>query len=152
MLVSELSAILVIFLDVSKFMDHFRKLAGVHKLILVINFPDVFVIPRTVHPTLELTVHEFFYFLAFRNTSLLKSIYSLDNQCLAAYLGIFISSIVRASKHVKDEPVLIALMAGILAYIGHNVFCYQQCICTPVVFIFIGIVEVILRSKRSKEA
>lgn len=71
---------------------------------------------------------------------------------LTAYLGIFISSIVRASKHVKDEPVLIALMAGILAYIGHNVFCYQQCICTPVVFIFIGIVEVILRSKRSKEA
>jgi O-antigen ligase len=71
---------------------------------------------------------------------------------LAAYLGIFISSMVRASKHVKEEPVLIALMAGILAYIGHNVFCYQQCICTPVVFIFVGIVEVILRSKRSKEA
>lgn len=71
---------------------------------------------------------------------------------LAAYLGIFISSMARAAKHVKDEPVLIALIAGILAYIGHNVFCYQQCICTPVVFIFVGIVEVILRSKRSKEA
>lgn len=67
---------------------------------------------------------------------------------LAAYVGIFVTSIARASKYVKDEPVLIALMAGALAYMGHNVFCYQQCICTPVVFIFMGISEVIIRSKK----
>lgn len=71
---------------------------------------------------------------------------------LVAYVGIFISSILRASKYVKDKPELIPLMGGILAYMGHNVFCYQQCICTPVVFIFTAIIEVIIRSSRSKEA
>ncbi|MBR3308015.1 MAG: O-antigen ligase family protein [Lachnospiraceae bacterium] len=69
---------------------------------------------------------------------------------LAAYLGIFISSLWRAAKHVKEEPVLAALMAGIVAYMGHNVFCYQQCICTPVVFIYMGITELIIRSRRDK--
>ena len=67
---------------------------------------------------------------------------------LVAYVGIFISSVWRASKYVKDEPVLMALMAAILAYMGHNIFCYQQCICTPVVFIFMAMVEMIIRGKK----
>ena len=67
---------------------------------------------------------------------------------LAAYVGIFVTSIARASKYVKDEPVLVALMAATLAYMGHDVFCYQQCICTPEVFIFMAITEMIIRSKK----
>ncbi len=67
---------------------------------------------------------------------------------LAAYLGIFISIIVRASKHVKEEPAMIPLIAGVLAYVGHNIFCYQQCICTPVVFIFAGMAERLIRSRK----
>ena len=49
---------------------------------------------------------------------------------------------------MKEEPVLVAFMAAVVAYIGHNIFCYQQCVCTPIIFIFMGIIEMICRSVR----
>ena len=67
---------------------------------------------------------------------------------VAAYLGIFLAVFRRAIKAVKEEPVLVAFMAAVVAYIGHNIFCYQQCVCTPIIFIFMGIIEMICRSVR----
>ncbi|MBR1472357.1 MAG: O-antigen ligase family protein [Lachnospiraceae bacterium] len=65
---------------------------------------------------------------------------------LAAYLGIFIAMFRRACRAVTKEPVLIAFMGAIAAYIGHNIFCYQQCVCTPVIFILLGMTEMICRA------
>ncbi len=55
-----------------------------------------------------------------------------------AYIGIFVGAIVRFSKHAKDTPEVIAPVLCILAYMAHNFFCYQQIICTPIIFIIIG--------------
>lgn len=60
---------------------------------------------------------------------------------LVAYTGIFVSIMIRLGKIVCKEKMAIPFMAAILAYVGYNIFCYQQCIGTPVVFIFMGISE-----------
>ena len=65
----------------------------------------------------------------------------------AAYLGIFVSALVRFVKHSDGKPVLIGLAACIAAYMAHNLFCYQQVLCTPFVFVFMAIGEYQLRKK-----
>ena len=65
---------------------------------------------------------------------------------LVSYLGIFLLVFFRAAKRVAKEPVLMVFMACIAAYVGHNIFCYQQCECTTVIFILMGMAEMINRS------
>lgn len=62
-----------------------------------------------------------------------------------AYIGIFISAVARFWKRTKKHPELIAIVTAILCYMGHNFFCYQQIVCTPIVFILIGAGESIIR-------
>ena len=64
---------------------------------------------------------------------------------VASYIGIFVTVIIRMGKIGKTEPAVIPFLAATLAYMGHNFFCYQQCICTPIVFIMMGIGEMIVR-------
>ncbi|MBR0147731.1 MAG: O-antigen ligase family protein [Lachnospiraceae bacterium] len=54
------------------------------------------------------------------------------------YLGIFISSIATSMKNSKKRPIIYGMAISVLAYILHNFFCYQQIICTPIVFIIMG--------------
>lgn len=56
----------------------------------------------------------------------------------AAYIGIFVSTIITAIKNINKEPFLIAVIMSVLAYMGHNFFCYQQVVCTPIIFILMG--------------
>ena len=55
-----------------------------------------------------------------------------------AYVGIFIGAIVRFTKKAAETPEVIAPALCILAYMAHNFFCYQQIICTPIIFLIIG--------------
>ncbi len=64
---------------------------------------------------------------------------------IIAYLGIFVTSAVRLGKAAYKEPFAIGCLAAILSYIGFNFFCYQQCICTPTIFIIMGIGELCIR-------
>ncbi len=66
---------------------------------------------------------------------------------LIAYGGIFISGAARFANKAYKEPFLVALTACILGYMGHNFFCYQQVVCTPFIFLFIGMGEGILRKE-----
>lgn len=63
------------------------------------------------------------------------------------YLGIFLSALVRFVKQSENRPVLLGLAACIAAYMAHNVFCYQQVLCTPFVFLFLAIGEYQIRKK-----
>ena len=63
-----------------------------------------------------------------------------------AYIGIFLTAVKRFFGNASKKPILIAFGACILSYMGHNLFCYQQCICTPTIFILIGIGEYIART------
>ena len=62
-----------------------------------------------------------------------------------AYIGIFVSAAARFWKKTKKHPELIAVVMAILCYMGHNFFCYQQIVCTPTIFILIGVGESIIR-------
>lgn len=57
---------------------------------------------------------------------------------LVSYLGIFVSSFVVFIKK-SDNPVLTACAASVAAYFFHNMFCYQQILCTPMIFIIIAL-------------
>ena len=56
-----------------------------------------------------------------------------------AYIGIFVSQAVLCIKRALQEPLLVAVTMSILAYMGHNFFCYQQVVCTPIIFIIMAL-------------
>lgn len=58
-----------------------------------------------------------------------------------AYLGIFAAAIARFAKKAVKSPIVIAGIACILSYAGHNLFCYQTVLCTPFIFLIMGIGE-----------
>lgn len=66
------------------------------------------------------------------------------------YLTIFISVMVRIIKSKKRHPILIVAGTAILAYMGHNVFCFQHTVCTPLIFIIIGVAERTMRMEMYK--
>lgn len=64
-----------------------------------------------------------------------------------AYLGIFLSAFIRFIKRSEHRPMLLGLSACIAAYMAHNLFCYQQVLCTPFIFLFIAVGEYQIRKK-----
>ena len=69
-----------------------------------------------------------------------------------AYLGFFLSALVRFVKNSENSPFLLGVAACIVSYMGHNLFCYQQVLCTPFVFLFIALAEYQLRQKAGRES
>jgi len=61
------------------------------------------------------------------------------------YLGIFVVAFIRFIKKGKEYPEVYAVAISIAAYFCHNFFCYQQIICTPIIFILIGMGEALIR-------
>ncbi len=57
---------------------------------------------------------------------------------MISYLGIFVTQFRACMKGISQEPFLIAIAMSIAAYFGHNFFCYQQIVCTPLIFILMG--------------
>lgn len=64
---------------------------------------------------------------------------------LIAYLGSFISAFRDCMKKAKEYPELFGVAISIVAYILHNFFCYQQIICTPTIFILMGMAQSVIR-------
>lgn len=58
-----------------------------------------------------------------------------------AYLGIFASAAAGYAKKAARSPILIGILACVLSYVGHNLFCYQTVLCTPFIFLLMGIGE-----------
>ena len=65
-----------------------------------------------------------------------------------AYIGIFVSAACRFMKRASDNPVFAGVAAAIVSYMAYNFFCYQQVLCTPFIFILIGIGEYVQRNYR----
>ena len=71
---------------------------------------------------------------------------------LIAYAGIFATSLARLGKTIKNEPMAMPFFAAVLSYVLYNIFCYQQCISTTMIFIFMGMGEmIILHSQKEME-
>lgn len=58
---------------------------------------------------------------------------------IISYAGIFLSAAVLFIKNRKKEIMLSAVTVCIFSYMVHNIFCYQQVMCTPIIFILLGI-------------
>lgn len=58
-----------------------------------------------------------------------------------SYIGIFLAQIVRGCKYMGTQPIFMCGAACIISYMAHNVFCYQQIVCTPLIFIVLGFME-----------
>ena len=65
----------------------------------------------------------------------------------AAYIGIFVSS-VRNNVKRQDNRIHLAFAASIVSYMAYDFFCYQQVLCTPFIFMFMGIEEYLLRKEQ----
>ena len=57
---------------------------------------------------------------------------------IISYLGIFVSAFIVFIKKA-DNPVLTGCAASVAAYFFHNMFCYQQILCTPMIFIIMAL-------------
>lgn len=66
---------------------------------------------------------------------------------LLSYGGIFISQIYRCIRQKKNNTLLIGVVLCIISYIGNNTFGYQQVVCTPIIFIILGVGEHLLRTQ-----
>ena len=69
---------------------------------------------------------------------------------VAAYLGIYVTEIRRLMYVHRREVMTAGIAAAIVAYMCYNFFCYQQVLCTPFVFICMGIGEYIMRQAKKK--
>lgn len=71
----------------------------------------------------------------------------------ALYLGIFVSALTAFIRHAERSPRLVACAACVAAYMGHNLFCYQQVLCTPFVFLIMafGVYELRKTSQMKNE-
>ena len=67
----------------------------------------------------------------------------------AAYIGIFISAARRFGKGQQNR-ILIAFAASIFSYMAYDFFCYQQVLCTPFLFMILGIGEYLIRKDKGQ--
>ncbi len=69
---------------------------------------------------------------------------------VAVYVGIFVSAACRFMKRASENPMLAGATAAIVSYMAYNFFCYQQVLCTPFIFILIGIGEYVTKQLTNK--
>ncbi len=67
-----------------------------------------------------------------------------------SYIGIFISSMIRGIKSRMKSPLATGVVAIVIAYFSHDMFCFQQYVNTPYIFIIIGIGEMLCRNNKKK--
>ncbi|MCR4690365.1 MAG: O-antigen ligase family protein, partial [Lachnospiraceae bacterium] len=75
----------------------------------------------------------------------LNTLINLGILGLVAYMGIFITSFKACMNEAKRHPYLYGIAIAIVAYFLHNFFCYQQIICTPTIFILMGMARSVIR-------
>ena len=68
-----------------------------------------------------------------------------------SYVTIFISAIIRQVKGSKSNELVIVSAVCIISYMTHNMVSFQQVICTPIVFIMLGMGEKSLRRQKVKK-
>lgn len=63
----------------------------------------------------------------------------------AAYVGVYVAEVRRCLRGWRQNELLSGVAASCVSYMCYNFFCYQQVLCTPFIFILMGIGEYILR-------
>ena len=66
---------------------------------------------------------------------------------LITYLGSYVTAFLAFLKEWKYHPFFLGAATVVVSYFLHNLFCYQQIICTPIIFVVLGIAVALLRRK-----
>ncbi|MFI3200661.1 MAG: O-antigen ligase family protein [Eubacteriales bacterium] len=66
---------------------------------------------------------------------------------LITYTGIFLSQLMRGFHVLQEDIISLCVGLSIISYMAHNFFCYQQIVCTPLIFIMIGVGEMRIRTR-----
>lgn len=69
----------------------------------------------------------------------------------AAYAGIFLSAVRTSYRGFQRNILSAGIAAACVSYMCYNFFCYQQVLCTPFVFLLMGIGEYMDREEVRKE-
>ncbi len=69
----------------------------------------------------------------------------------AAYLGIFLASVETALRRARENMWAAGIAAACVSYMCYNFFCYQQVLCTPFIFLLMGIGAYIDREARAEK-
>lgn len=67
-----------------------------------------------------------------------------------AYAGIYVTAVRRFCREHRHSILLAGIAASCMSYMCYNFFCYQQVLCTPFIFLLMGIGEYILRDSVDK--
>ena len=70
---------------------------------------------------------------------------------LIAYLGIYVTAVYRFFRVRRQNIMFAGIAAACVSYMCYNFFCYQQVLCTPFIFLLIGIGEYIFRELPEKD-
>lgn len=70
---------------------------------------------------------------------------------LVSFVGMFTTGIVTFIRNRKKNVLAAGFALCVIAYMVHNIFCYQQVCCTPFVFIFLGIGSNMIRNQITEE-
>lgn len=68
--------------------------------------------------------------------------------CLS-YIGIFVALFVKCFRCREKNFMFVTIPAVIVSYAAYNIFCYQEVLCTPFVFLLMGIGEYLYRVSSS---
>lgn len=68
----------------------------------------------------------------------------------ASYLGIYVTAARRFFREHRQNILLAGIAASCMSYLCYNFFCYQQVLCTPFIFLLMGVGEYIFRQSVDK--
>ncbi|MCR5107240.1 MAG: O-antigen ligase family protein [Lachnospiraceae bacterium] len=86
--------------------------------------------------------------LANAHNEWLNSLFTLGIAGVVSYLGIFVSAAYLIASNKKRNILTIGISTCIVSYIVHNFFCYQQVLCTPVIFLLMGFAVSVIRNQK----
>ncbi|MCR4923286.1 MAG: O-antigen ligase family protein [Lachnospiraceae bacterium] len=86
--------------------------------------------------------------LANAHNEWLNTFFTMGALGLFSYLGFFISSICRLIRNKGVGILLTGVSAAVLSYIVHNFFCYQQVLCSPMIFLLIAFANSVIKNKK----
>ncbi|MCM1122308.1 MAG: O-antigen ligase family protein [Eubacterium sp.] len=67
-----------------------------------------------------------------------------------AYIGIYVTAIGRFLRSHCQDILFVGIAAACISYMCYNFFCYQQVLCTPFIFLLMGIGEYLVRQKSAE--
>ena len=107
--------------------------------------PDCFAVAMNAHCKEEVSAYWGGKVLACAHCEWLNMLITQGMVGLVCYIGIFVAATLRMGKLAYKNAELVPFVAAALAYMGHNLFCYQQCVCTSIVFLLLGMGEAYVR-------